>query len=42
VTAFEQGRWDEMPIENVVGARLQAAYAHAISWAQEACTLLTR
>jgi EAL and modified HD-GYP domain-containing signal transduction protein len=42
VTAFEQGRWDQIPPEMFDVARIQRAYIHAVSWAQEAGALLAR
>ncbi|MGO8856071.1 MAG: EAL and HDOD domain-containing protein [Steroidobacteraceae bacterium] len=42
VTAFEQGRWDEVHPEGFGPDRIQAAYVEAVSWAQDACALLGR
>ncbi len=42
VTAFEQGRWHEINLEESVTARIPAAYLEAVSWAQDAGALLSR
>src|ERR1700682_2052242 len=36
VTAFEEGRWEQIPPEMFDVARIQRAYIHAVSWAREA------
>lgn len=42
VTAFEQGRWDEVNLEQSVTARIPEAYLEAVSWAQDAGARLGR